>query len=188
MIGGKTFVYNTSTVYNNKGELIAKHRKVCDKSLCRWGFQGSFVRHQRSWRPEVLWEWHSDSGQPSHDIQLSMGKNWIRNLLWYPIPWVEVWSSYVWGRLWGSSMLMTKEGCRMLIFPSAFNTTTGMHLRKKSLFSCFILSFLSIGPLHWQLLARSRAVDNQLFVTMISPARNMKSNYVCLLHCHFDDF
>ena len=54
-------------------------------------------------------------------------------------------------------MLMTKEGCRMLIFPSAFNTTT--------------------GPLHWQLLARSRAVDNQLFVTMVSPARNMKSNY-----------
>lgn len=145
MIGGKTFVYNTSTVYNNKGELIAKHRKVCDKSLCRWGFQGSFVRHQRSWRPEVLWEWHSDSGQPPHDIQLSMGKNWIRNLLWYPIPWVEVWSSYVWGRLWGSSMLMTKEGCRMLIFPSAFNTTTGMHLRKKPLF--FIVDVDRSSPL-----------------------------------------
>lgn len=38
-----------------------------------------------------------------------------------------------------------------MIFPAAFNTTT--------------------GPLHWDLLQRARAVDNQIYVAMASPAR-----------------
>ncbi|XP_076482708.1 omega-amidase NIT2-like isoform X1 [Bombus vancouverensis nearcticus] len=44
-----------------------------------------------------------------------------------------------------------KIGCQMLIYPAAFNMTT--------------------GPLHWSLLQRSRANDNQLYVACISPAR-----------------
>lgn len=39
-----------------------------------------------------------------------------------------------------------------MIYPGAFNTTT--------------------GPLHWELLARARAVDNQIFVAVCSPARS----------------
>lgn len=50
----------------------------------------------------------------------------------------------------------------MLIYPSAFNMTT--------------------GPLHWSLLARSRAVDNQVFVAVASPARVVDSNYVAWGH------
>lgn len=50
----------------------------------------------------------------------------------------------------------------MLIYPSAFNITT--------------------GPLHWSLLTRSRAVDNQAFVAMASPARVVDSNYVAWGH------
>lgn len=38
-----------------------------------------------------------------------------------------------------------------MIYPAAFNTTT--------------------GPLHWDLLLRARAVDNQLFTALCSPAR-----------------
>src|SRR5688572_30037370 len=34
-----------------------------------------------------------------------------------------------------------------------------------------------IGPLHWELLQRARAVDNQLFVAMISPARDPTATY-----------
>ena len=47
---------------------------------------------------------------------------------------------------------MMTRGCQMLVFPGAFNTTT--------------------GPLHWNLLMRGRAVDNQLFVAAVSPARD----------------
>jgi omega-amidase len=39
-----------------------------------------------------------------------------------------------------------------MLYPGAFNTTT--------------------GPLHWELLARARAVDNQIFVAVCSPARS----------------
>lgn len=43
-------------------------------------------------------------------------------------------------------------GCSMVVFPGAFNTTT--------------------GPLHWQLLQRSRATDNQMYIVSCSPANN----------------
>lgn len=33
---------------------------------------------------------------------------------------------------------------------------------------------MTTGPLHWELLQRSRANDNQLYVCAISPARNDK--------------
>lgn len=45
-----------------------------------------------------------------------------------------------------------RQGCVAMIYPGAFNTTT--------------------GPLHWELLARARAVDNQIFVAVCSPARS----------------
>lgn len=40
-----------------------------------------------------------------------------------------------------------------MFYPGAFNTTT--------------------GPLHWHLLARSRAVDNEIFTVLCSPARDV---------------
>lgn len=48
--------------------------------------------------------------------------------------------------------LMALQGARIILVPAAFNTVT--------------------GPAHWHLLARSRAVDNQVYVGMTSPARN----------------
>ncbi|CCF56067.1 hypothetical protein KAFR_0A06320 [Kazachstania africana CBS 2517] len=44
-----------------------------------------------------------------------------------------------------------------MIYPSAFNTVT--------------------GPMHWHLLAKARAVDNQMYTILCSPARDMESNY-----------
>ena len=34
-----------------------------------------------------------------------------------------------------------------------------------------------LGPAHWELLNRSRAVDNQLYVASVSPARNPSADY-----------
>eukprot|EP00485_Elphidium_margaritaceum_P001345 CAMPEP_0202701160 /NCGR_PEP_ID=MMETSP1385-20130828/14271_1 /ASSEMBLY_ACC=CAM_ASM_000861 /TAXON_ID=933848 /ORGANISM="Elphidium margaritaceum" /LENGTH=301 /DNA_ID=CAMNT_0049358515 /DNA_START=119 /DNA_END=1024 /DNA_ORIENTATION=- len=48
-----------------------------------------------------------------------------------------------------------QNNCSLLVYPAAFNTTT--------------------GPLHWRLLQRARATDNQLFVASCSPARNHHS-------------
>lgn len=49
------------------------------------------------------------------------------------------------------ALAMRAEGCKVLIYPGAFNMTT--------------------GPAHYQLLARGRAVDTQSYVVFCSPAR-----------------
>jgi omega-amidase len=36
---------------------------------------------------------------------------------------------------------------------------------------------MTTGPVHWELLQKARAVDNQLFVAACSPARNPESSY-----------
>ena len=46
----------------------------------------------------------------------------------------------------------------MLVYPSAFNMTT--------------------GPLHWDILAKGRAVDSQSFVILCSPARDVNMDTV----------
>ncbi|KAH8354540.1 hypothetical protein KR084_000905, partial [Drosophila pseudotakahashii] len=53
-------------------------------------------------------------------------------------------------------------GCTMLVYPSAF---------------C-----ICQGPMHWELLQRARATDNQLFVVTCSPARDNMSGYVAYGH------
>lgn len=58
--------------------------------------------------------------------------------------------------------LYRNAGCEMLVYPAAFNMTT--------------------GPLHWELLQRSRANDNQLFVVTISPARDETADYIAWGH------
>lgn len=55
------------------------------------------------------------------------------------------------------AQIAARLGCVAMIYPSAFNTTT--------------------GPMHWTLLQRARAVDNQMFVSMCSPARNPGASY-----------
>ncbi|XP_068156589.1 omega-amidase NIT2-like [Drosophila tropicalis] len=49
-------------------------------------------------------------------------------------------------------------GCSMIVYPSAF---------------C-----ICQGPMHWKLLQRARATDNQLYVVTCSPARDNMSGYV----------
>ncbi|KAK2609288.1 Omega-amidase nit3 [Conoideocrella luteorostrata] len=53
--------------------------------------------------------------------------------------------------------IAARKGAFALIYPGAFNLTT--------------------GALHWKLLAQSRAVDNQIYVAMCSPARDMSASY-----------
>ena len=54
--------------------------------------------------------------------------------------------------------LMALRGAQAILSPAAFNMTT--------------------GPLHWELLFRQRAVDNQLFTVGVAPARDPDGCYV----------
>ncbi|KAK6912846.1 Carbon-nitrogen hydrolase [Dillenia turbinata] len=58
--------------------------------------------------------------------------------------------------------LSSLRGAHLLCYPGAFNMTT--------------------GPLHWELLQRSRATDNQLYVATCSPARDAEAGYVAWGH------
>ncbi|XP_078088997.1 omega-amidase NIT2 [Mustelus asterias] len=60
------------------------------------------------------------------------------------------------------AQIYTKRGCQLLVYPGAFNMTT--------------------GPAHWKLLQRARAVDNQVYIAAVSPARNENDSYVAWGH------
>lgn len=60
------------------------------------------------------------------------------------------------------SMTYAAAGTSFLVFPGAFNMVT--------------------GPTHWELAARSRAVDAQQFALLCSPARDETADYVAWGH------
>lgn len=53
--------------------------------------------------------------------------------------------------------LMADDDARIIIVPAAFNMTT--------------------GPAHWEVLFRSRAIDNQVFTVGAAPARDLSASY-----------
>lgn len=60
------------------------------------------------------------------------------------------------------SRLMVDKGAKIILVPGAFNMTT--------------------GPAHWEILFRTRALDNQVFVMGTAPARNEASGYTSWGH------
>lgn len=58
--------------------------------------------------------------------------------------------------------LMVQKGAKIILVPAAFNMTT--------------------GPAHWELMFRSRAVDNQCYVIGTSGARDPSAEYVAWGH------
>lgn len=132
-------IYNTCVVVNPAGEMIAKHRKI---HLFDIDIPGKMTFKE------------SETLTAGDDVTVfnvdGIGKVGLG--ICYDIRFPEL------------AMRMRKEGCKLLIYPGAFNTTT--------------------GPLHWELLARARAVDNQCYVAVVSPARNPESKYL-LFHLFF---
>lgn len=58
--------------------------------------------------------------------------------------------------------LMAMAGAKMIFVPAAFNMTT--------------------GPVHWEILFRSRAMDNLIYMLGCSPARDTHSSYIAYGH------
>merc|ERR1711935_764786 len=125
-------LYNTSTVWCPEGHLVATHRKV---HLFDIDVPGKITFKES----DTL-----TAGDSPTTFDTPFGK--VGVAICYDIRFPEL------------SMLMAQAGCKMIIYPGAFNMTT--------------------GPAHWQLLQRARAVDHQLYVAAVSPARSkIKEDY-----------
>ncbi|EJU05618.1 carbon-nitrogen hydrolase [Dacryopinax primogenitus] len=124
-------LYNTATVYNPSGELVTIHRKV---HLFDIDIPGKITFKES----ESL-----TGGSKLTYFDANFGR--IGLGICYDIRFPE------------QAIIAAHQGCIAMIYPSAFNMTT--------------------GPLHWELLQRARAVDNQMYVSMCSPARDMSADY-----------
>ncbi|KAL4892718.1 carbon-nitrogen hydrolase [Aspergillus ambiguus] len=124
--------YNTSLVFSPSGALIGTHRKT---HLFNIDIPGKITFKES----EVL----SPGNQLTVVDLPEYGQ--IGLAICYDIRFPE------------AAMIAARRGAFMLVYPGAFNLTT--------------------GPLHWSLLARARAVDNQAYVALCSPARDMSATY-----------
>uniref|UniRef100_A0A1D2ADS7 CN hydrolase domain-containing protein n=1 Tax=Auxenochlorella protothecoides TaxID=3075 RepID=A0A1D2ADS7_AUXPR len=124
-------LFNTSFVYGPKGELLGRHRKV---HLFDIDIPGK-IRFKES---EVL-----TPGSDLTVIDTELGR--IGVAICYDIRFPEL------------AALYAARGCQLLVYPGAFNMTT--------------------GPAHWELLLRARAVDAQLYVAGVAPARDLSAGY-----------
>ncbi|KAL8924180.1 MAG: hypothetical protein Q9172_002802 [Xanthocarpia lactea] len=124
--------FNTSLMFNPEGELIATHRKV---HLFDIDIPGKITFKE------------SDILSPGNKITLvdlpEYGR--IAIAICYDIRFPEL------------AMIAARKQCFLLLYPGAFNLTT--------------------GALHWSLQARARAMDNQVYVGLCSPARDMEASY-----------
>ncbi|KAG7467201.1 hypothetical protein MATL_G00150790 [Megalops atlanticus] len=132
--GGK--LYNTCPVFSPDGTLLLKHRKI---HLFDIDVPGK-IRFQES---ETLSPGNSFSVFDTPFCKIGVG-------ICYDMRFAEL------------AQIYTKRGCQLLVYPGAFNMTT--------------------GPAHWELLQRGRAVDNQVYVATASPARDETASYVAWGH------
>ena len=125
---GDDIIFNTCMCISPSGDLLAKHRKV---HLFDIDVPGG-IRFKES---DTL---TGGSVVSTFDGGITFGQIGVG--ICYDIRFPEL------------AMCMINRGCKVLIYPGAFNMTT--------------------GPAHWELLQRARAVDGQCFVMTASPARS----------------
>jgi len=118
-------VYNTSLVVNPEGTIVAKHRKI---HLFDINIPGKMVFRES----DTL-----SAGDEVTTVDTPWGRVGVG--ICYDMRFPEL------------ATVMRQAGCNMLVYPGAFNMTT--------------------GPMHWELLQRARAVDNALYVVTVSPSR-----------------
>lgn len=128
-------LYNTSVVVSPQGEIVAKHRKV---HLFDIDVPGQYFKESDS----------LDAGDQITTFSTPHGTVGLG--ICYDLRFAEM------------SQIMRQRGCKLMVFPAAFNVTT--------------------GPPHWELLLRGRALDNQCYVAACSPARDPEASYQAYGH------
>ena len=124
-------LYNTSYLFDKTGQIIAKHRKM---HLFDIDVKGKITFKES----DVL-----TAGDEFTIADTEFGKIGIG--ICYDIRFVEL------------ARIMVEKGALVLVYPGAFNQTT--------------------GPAHWELLFQSRALDNQAFCIGVAPALNEDASY-----------
>lgn len=125
-------IYNTSVVFNEMGEIIGTHRKA---HLFDIDIPGGITFKEST----------TLSGGDKNTIIDAADYGKFGLGICYDMRFPEL------------AMISARKGAFAMIYPSAFNTTT--------------------GPMHWHLLARSRSIDNEIYTLLCSPARNMDASY-----------
>ena len=129
--GDSQSIYNTAVLFDNSGNILGKHRKM---HLFDIDVKGKICFKES----DTL-----SAGNEITVIETELAKIGIG--ICYDIRFVEL------------SRIMALNGAEILIFPGAFNLTT--------------------GPAHWEILFRSRALDKQTFTIGVAPALDRDANY-----------
>lgn len=124
-------IYNTSVLFDNHGKILGKHRKM---HLFDIDVKGKIYFKES----DTL-----SAGSSFTVIETELATIGIG--ICYDIRFVEL------------SRILTLNGAEILIFPGAFNLTT--------------------GPAHWEILFKSRALDNQVYTIGVAPALDKTANY-----------
>lgn len=129
-------VYNTCPVFSPSGELLTKHRKI---HLVDIDVPGK-IRFREA-----------DSLSPGCDFTT------------FDTPYCKVGIGVCYDlRFPELAHIYGEMGCKFLVYPGAFNMTT--------------------GPSHMEPLLRARAVDNEVYVALVSGARDETASYVAWGH------
>nr|XP_057929934.1 omega-amidase NIT2 isoform X2 [Doryrhamphus excisus] len=129
-------LYNSCLVFGPDGELLVKHRKIhlFDIDI-----------------PEKICFQESETLSPGSTLSV------------FDTPFCKVGVGICYDMRFAElAQLYSRKGCQLLVYPGAFNMTT--------------------GPAHWELLQRGRALDNQVYVATASPARDEGASYVAWGH------
>lgn len=150
--GANGELYNTSLTFSPTGQRIATHRKM---HLFDIDVPGKITFRESdaltAGNSVTVFDFDtsktcSGSLSPSEPIQTKIGV-----AICYDIRFPEL------------AQIMTQQmGAQMLVYPGAFNMTT--------------------GPAHWKLLQQGRALDNQAYVATCSPARDASAGYTAYGH------
>lgn len=129
-------IYNTCYIFDPLGRQVGKHRKM-------HLFDIDITGGQRFRESDTL-----SPGSQVTVVEASFG--YLGVAICYDLRFPEL------------ARLMALKGAKILVYPGAFNMTT--------------------GPAHWDILFRTRALDNQVYVLGCAPARDETSGYVSFAH------
>ena len=124
-------IYNTAVFFDNNGKSLGKHRKM---HLFDIDVKGKIYFKES----DTL-----SAGNEFTVIETELATLGIG--ICYDIRFVEL------------SRIMALNGAEILVFPGAFNLTT--------------------GPAHWEILFKSRALDNQVYAIGVAPALDKDASY-----------
>lgn len=129
-------IYNTCYIFDPQGRQIGKHRKM-------HLFDIDVTGGQRFRESDTL-----SPGNQVTVVDTDFGR--VGVAICYDARFPEL------------ARLMTLDGAKMLVYPGAFNMTT--------------------GPAHWDTLFHARALDNQVYTLGCAPARDTTASYISYGH------